>query len=63
MTVLPRFHTTSTPEGPAVADREQGLRATFETLFASQRVARLLNANPAMVDAFHWTNDNQGDTQ
>lgn len=59
--ILPRFHATATPEGPAVLDRAQGLRATFQTEHNAQGVARLLNANPAMVEAFYWSNE--GDTQ
>ncbi len=62
MTALPRFVATATPEGPAVHDRAQGLRAEFVTIDASQQIARLLNANPARVEAFHWTND-QGEDQ
>lgn len=61
MTALPRFVASS--EGPFVIDRDRALRAEFASPLTSQQAARLLNANPAMVDAFHWTNDNQGDTQ
>lgn len=60
--ILPRFHATTTSEGPAVIDREQGLRAVFQWEHNAQAIASLLNADPAMVEAFHWTHD-QGDTQ
>lgn len=62
MTALPRFHFASTTEGPAVVDRAQGLRARFVQVHDAQAVARMLTANPAMVDLFHWTND-QGEDQ
>ncbi len=61
MTILPRFHATATSEGPAVIDRAQGLRATFDLPMSAQRVASLLNANPAMVDAFYWSNNEGAD--
>lgn len=60
--IFPRFYPTTTPEGPAVYDRERGLRAIFRIDANAQEMARVLNARPAMLEAFNWTND-QGEDQ
>lgn len=54
MTALPRFHTTSTTEGPAVVDRVLGLRATFRGLGGAIQTTGILNRDPRMIALFNW---------
>lgn len=53
--ILPRFHTSVDEEGPIVVDRERALQAGFNHSATAQAVARMLNADPAMLDTFYWS--------
>lgn len=52
--ILNRFIVVSSTGGPVVIDRDRALRAFFAQIYSAQAVARLLNANPARVEAFYW---------
>jgi hypothetical protein len=60
VSLLPRFHASTTSGGPVVIDRDRALRAEFVYPGTSQAVASLLNADPARVEEFYWTN-NEGE--
>lgn len=53
--ILPRFHASVDEEGPIVVDRDRTLQAGFNLATTAQAVARLLNADSAMLDTFYWS--------
>lgn len=62
MSLLPRFIATSNAGGPLVFDRERALAAGFLWDATARQVARLLNAQPAMVTEFEWFIKAEGDS-
>jgi hypothetical protein len=60
VSVFPRFFLSSNAGGPLVFDRQRGLAAGFLFDTTAREVARLLNANPAMVAEFDWSTNAEG---